>query len=86
MSTAKSTKNFLLELVTDGVPYEVRGQVFDFNEEKRVRLSVNNGDEHIYAWDAEAVGLQALDDEASVLPGNLEREISDYLVKTVIIK
>jgi len=80
-----ATKTFMFEIIADGVPYEIRGQVFSFNEEKRVRLSVNGEGQHIYAWDADAVGLRALDDDASVLPDSLEKEISDRLVKTIVL-
>lgn len=87
MTTKTSaTKGFLLELLVDGVPYEVRGQVFAFNDGQRVSISVNNGEEHILAWDPETVSLRALDDESIDLPGNLEKEISDHLMKTVILK
>ncbi|PZR28451.1 MAG: hypothetical protein DI535_06110 [Citrobacter freundii] len=84
MTTKKATKGFQLELLVDGVPYEVRGHIFDFNDEKRVQLNVNNGTDHIYAWDPDTVGLRALDDDAILLPDNLEQEISEHLVKTVI--
>lgn len=81
-----ATKSFFLEMMVDGVPYEVRGQVFDFNDEKRVRVNINGGDEHIYAWDPDTVGLRALDDGSAVLPDSLEKEISDHLVKTLVPK
>jgi hypothetical protein len=85
MTTKKATKGFQLELLVDGVPYEVRGQVFEFNAEKRVQLNVNNGTEHVYAWDPETVRLRAIDDDAVLLPDNLEQTISEHLVKTIVL-
>ncbi|HEX2845118.1 MAG TPA: hypothetical protein VHN59_01120 [Chitinophagaceae bacterium] len=46
-----ATKSFFIEMMVDGVPYEIKGQIFGFNEEKRVRISINGGDQHIYTWD-----------------------------------
>lgn len=79
-----ATKSFFIQMMADGVPYEVRGQIFEFNEEKRVSISINGGEQHIYAWDPDTVGLRALDDSSAILPAGLEKEISDHLVKTII--
>ena len=73
-----------MELLVDGVPYEVTGQVFAFNDQQRVRITVNNGNQHVFVWDPDTVSLRALDEGAIELPGSLEKEISDRLVKTVI--
>lgn len=73
------------ELVVDKIPYMIRVTPFFFNQEKRFRISVNGDEGHIFAWDPDLVGLHALDEDASTLPGGLEKAISDKLAKTVVI-
>ncbi|RYG53872.1 MAG: hypothetical protein EOO01_03180 [Chitinophagaceae bacterium] len=83
IKTDNTESNF--DIVVDKVPYNVRVTPFWFNDERRFRISVNEAEGHIYAWDADLVGLSALDDEASVLPDTVEKAISDKLFKTVIL-
>jgi len=71
-----------LDLMVDKVPYTTRVTPFDFNGQKRFKVKVNNGDEHVFAWDEELMALTALDDGASTLPADLVRELSDRLVRT----
>ena len=72
------------DLTVNKVPYHVDILPFSFNEEKRFEISINGDDGHIFAWDPDIVGLRALDESASTLPDDLEKAISDKLVKTVI--
>ena len=72
-------------LVVDKVPYLVRVTPFLFNDEKRFRISINGDEGHVFAWDPDLVGLHALDEDASTLPGGLEKAISDKLAKTVVL-
>ncbi len=79
----KMEENF--DLVVDKVPYSIRVTPFWFNDEKRFRISVNDDNGHVFAWDPDIVGLHALDDDAAVLPDSLEKAISDRLAKTVTV-
>ena len=75
--------SFDLDMVVDKVPYSSRVTPFDFNGEKRFRVKVNNGEEHVFAWDAEMMSLKALDDSAATLPDDYVRELSDRLVRVI---
>jgi hypothetical protein len=69
-----------LTLLVDKVPYEVKVEPFTFNEERRYYISVNEGEPHVFAWDAEASIFRAIDDEAADLPEAVEEAISQELV------
>ena len=70
-------------IVVDKVPYLLRVTPYLYNDEKRFRVSINGDSGHVFAWDPEIVGLHAIDDDAVVLPGRLEKAISDKLAKTI---
>jgi hypothetical protein len=74
-----------LDITADKVPYATRVTPFMFNDQKRFRISVNGGDEHIFAWDPEVVQLRPLDDDAAIFPEDFIIELSDRLVKTVVV-
>lgn len=69
------------ELIVDGIPYLIKAIPFDFNSEKRFRVSYNGGNENIFAWDSEILHLRAIDNDAASLPGNLEIAIAEKLEK-----
>jgi hypothetical protein len=63
----------------DEVPYMVRVIPFDFNDEKRFRVSYNGGQEDIFVWDSDLKRLRAIDDDASTLPDSLGLAISNKI-------
>jgi hypothetical protein len=67
------------EIRVSGVPYMVKATPFMFNEETRFRVSYNGSDEHIFTWDSSLGRLTAIDDDAGVLPDDLEVEIASRL-------
>lgn len=70
-------------LLVDSVPYMIRAIPFRFNGEIRYRVSLNEGLEHVFTWDSSLGQLRAIDDEASILPDNLEEAISEKLQSKV---
>lgn len=76
-STSANEKT--LNLVVDDVPYLVKTTPFSFNGETRFYVSVNDGPEHVFTWDAEVGQLRAIDDAAAELPDTLETAISQKL-------
>ena len=66
------------ELVIDGVPYSVTAAPFEFNTETRYKVKYN-GNEHIFTWDSSLGRLAPIDDDASVIPDNLEEAIAERL-------
>ena len=74
------------DILVDKIPYHVDISPFLFNDEKRFIVNVNGGMDHLYTWDDEAVQLRALDDDAVILPDGLEKDLSDKIMKTVILK
>ena len=64
------------EIRVSGVPYRVDVSPFDFNTEKRFKVRYNGGEEHIFTWDSNLGRLAPIDDEASTMPDDLEREIA----------
>jgi hypothetical protein len=77
-----NSASYDLDFVVDKVPYNTRVTPMDFNGEKRFKVQINSGDEHVFAWDEELMALKALDDEGAVLPDDFVRELSDRLVRT----
>jgi hypothetical protein len=63
----------------DRIPYMVNIIPFDFNGEKRFRVSYNGGQEDIFVWDSDLKRLRAIDDDASTLPDALELAISNKI-------
>jgi hypothetical protein len=63
----------------DEIPYIVEIIPFDFNSEKRFRVSYNGGKEDIFVWDSELKRLRAIDDDASTLPDSLGLAISNKI-------
>lgn len=68
------------QILLSGVPYFVKAAPFEFNGDKRFRVSYNNGDEHIFAWDSDLGRLSAIDDDAISIPDDLEAAISSHLL------
>ena len=66
-------------MVLSGVPYTVRVSSFDFNAEKRFKVTYNGGDEHIFTWDSSMGRYAAINDDASTIPDELEVAISEKL-------
>ena len=67
------------DLLVDKVPYQIRVNPFEFNDETRYRVSYNGGPEHIFTFDPSIGRLAPLGDDASTIPDDLEREIADRL-------
>lgn len=82
--TTSQTPETSFDVTVNKVPYHVTVSPFLFNDEKRFEISINGDSGHVFAWDPDVVGLRALDDDASTLPDELEKVISDRLVKTVV--
>lgn len=70
------------QLLLNGVPYFVKAEPFEYNTETRFKVSYNNGDEHIFTWDADLGRLSAIDDDAINIPDDLEAAISSKLLTT----
>lgn len=68
------------QILLSGVPYFVKATPFEFNGDKRFRVSYNEGDEHIFTWDAGLGRLSAIDDDAIEIPDDLEEAISSHLL------
>lgn len=66
-------------LVVDSVPYIVKAVPFNFNGEIRYKVSFNESSEHVFTWDSSLRQLRAIDDDASMMPDNLEIAISEKL-------
>jgi hypothetical protein len=76
-------KNFMqshrFEIVSNGLPYMVQVVPFQFNNQKRFRITYNDGDENIFAWDSELKRLRAIDEDAATFPDDLGLAISRKL-------
>lgn len=77
--TGGNTQKITYNIVVDKIPYIVTVEPFTFNEESRFYIQVNDGPEHVFAWDSELRTIRAIDEDASVLPDSLEEEISRKL-------
>ncbi|QEC55106.1 hypothetical protein [Flavisolibacter ginsenosidimutans] len=72
------------QLLLNGVPYFVKAEPFSYNDETRFKVSYNNGDEHIFAWNTKLGQLSAIDDDAISIPDELEAAISSKLLNTTV--
>jgi hypothetical protein len=66
------------EVLLDGVPYSVIASPFMFNTETRYKVQYN-GNEHIFTWDSSLGRLTSIDDDAGIIPDNLELAIAERL-------
>src|SRR5829696_3231737 len=64
------------DVVVDNVDYFVRIIPFDFNDETRYYVSVNDGPNHLFVWDEQMMQIRPLDDNASILPAGLDIAIN----------
>jgi hypothetical protein len=71
-----------LELLVDGTPYEVKVTPFEFNGERRFKVSYNGSEETIFVYDTQLKQLTAIGDDAANIPANLEEAISGNLLAT----
>ena len=85
MANTKQKNKYSYDLVVDGIPYQVEVVPYLYNDQKRFFITVNGEGEHVYVWDEEVVQLRAIDDSPSDLPDTFEKELSDRLVKTIIL-
>jgi len=85
MTDSKHRNKYSYDLVVVGVAYHAEVSPYLYNGEKRFFITVNGEVEHIYVWDKEVVQLRAIDDDAPQLPDAFEKELSDRLVKTIIL-
>lgn len=67
------------ELVVDGVPYMIKATPFDYNTERRYLVKYNGGDEHVFTWDSSLGRMTAIDDDAGIIPDDLEVAIAERL-------
>lgn len=67
-----------LTTVIDGVPFTIKAEDFDFNSEKRFRVSYD-GKDYVFAYDSELGRYAAIGDEAINIPDNLEAVLSEKL-------
>jgi hypothetical protein len=67
------------EIVVEGVPYQVKATPFEFNTETRYKVKYNGGEEHIFTWDSSVGRLVPIDDDAAIMPDDLERAIAQRL-------
>ena len=79
MNDEKETR---FNVVVDGIPYQVVVSPFEFNNEKRFTIMVNNGPRDIFAWDREMKMYKGLDDQSAILPDGLMLEINSRLLES----
>lgn len=68
-----------LELIVDGMPYEINIRPFTYNDELRFYVSYNNSQENVFARDASIGRYTAIDSDAADIPDNLEEAIAERL-------
>ena len=69
-------------LNVDGVGYTVTAIPFDYNNQVRYNVCVNDEDSAIFAWDSEMSMFKSLSDNTSIYPDGLMRGINKELLKT----
>ena len=74
-------KEKTFNIVLDGVSYLVKVTPFEFNQDMRYYVSVDDGPTNLFLWNVEMKQIRSLDDTASALPDGLEKEISNRLMQ-----
>jgi hypothetical protein len=64
--------------VIDGIPFNVKAEPYDFNTEKRFKVSYD-GKEYIFAYNSDIGRYAAIGDEAVDIPDNLESFLAERL-------
>jgi hypothetical protein len=81
-NTANSKNKRKFNVIVDGVGYNVAATPFNFNDQVRYHVQVNEGDPAVFAWDSQMSMFKSLNDDASVLPDGLTQAINTELLKT----
>jgi hypothetical protein len=68
-----------IEIVTDGVPYEVTATPYTYNNMTRFYVSYNGSEQYVFAWDETLGRLASIGDESIDIPDNLEIAIAEKL-------
>lgn len=76
----KNERKFNLNI--DGIGYFVTAVPFDFNNQIRYNVQVNDEDPAVFAWDREMSMFKSLSDDTSVFPDGLTQAINQQLLKT----
>ena len=69
-------------LTIDGVGYRVTAAPFNFNDQVRYTVQVNEEDSAVFAWDKEMSMFKSLSDDTAVFPDSLTQAINMQLLKT----
>ncbi len=77
---SKNERRF--SVIVDGVGYSVSVSPFDFNDQVRYNVQVNEEDATVFAWDTEMSMFKSLSDDSSVMPDGLTQAINEELLKT----
>jgi hypothetical protein len=64
--------------VIDGIPFNVKAEPYEFNTEKRFKVSYD-GKEYIFAYNSDMGRYAAIGDEAVDIPDNLESFVAEKL-------
>ncbi|HTM65335.1 MAG TPA: hypothetical protein VL093_03385 [Flavipsychrobacter sp.] len=64
--------------VIDGIPFNVKAEPYEFNTEKRFKVSYD-GKEYIFAYNSDIGRYAAIGDEAVDIPDNLESFVAEKL-------
>lgn len=64
--------------VIDGIPFNVKAEPYEFNTEKRFKVSYD-GKEYIFAYNSDMGRYAAIGDEAVDIPDNLESFLAEKL-------
>jgi len=70
--------SFDLTTVIDGVPYNVKAEPYDYNTEKRFKVSYD-GREFIFAYDSNIGRYSAIGDDAADIPDSLGDYVAEKL-------
>ncbi len=72
-------QNQTFQLLIDGVPYQVNAEAFKFNEGVRYKVSYNQSDDFIFAWDDNVGQYISIDSDSPKIPSNVETAIAVQL-------
>ena len=70
-----------INVTVDNIPYTIQAKPFDYNNQVRFEVSVNDTDADVFVWDTEMNMFRSLSEDTATLPDGLMRTINETLLE-----
>lgn len=70
-----------INVTVDNIPYTIQAKPFEFNNQVRFEVSINEADADVFVWDTQMNMFRSLSEDTVVLPDGLMRTINNTLLE-----